>query len=83
MYSELWATLRDWRECGDLRGHLWAWLELARGRVTVGDRAGMSPTGDTATPDPAGQGARIMALWARLEPEDRAVVLRLVEALAR
>ena len=33
---ELAATLADWLQCGDLAGHLLAWLEVVRyGRETV------------------------------------------------
>ncbi len=39
---ELAATWQDWRECGDLRGHLRAWLEVVRGAVTEGDRVSLA-----------------------------------------
>lgn len=38
--GELWATLQDVGECGDLVGHLRAWWEVVRGRVTPDDPAG-------------------------------------------
>ena len=35
MIKELLATLRDWRECGDLWGHLQAWWIVVSRRVTL------------------------------------------------
>jgi len=34
MIKELVATLLDWIECGDLRGHLQVWWDVISGRVT-------------------------------------------------
>jgi len=32
--SELWATICDYRECGDLRGHLRALVQVLLGQIT-------------------------------------------------
>jgi len=37
---ELWACLLDWRQCGDLWGHLVAWWQVVTGQVSDADRWG-------------------------------------------
>ena len=39
--SELWSTICDYAECGDLRGHLRALIGVLLGRVTEHDRYGL------------------------------------------
>lgn len=34
LIKELFATLWDWVQCGDLRGHLQAWWKVMCGQVT-------------------------------------------------
>jgi hypothetical protein len=35
MFRELWCCLQDWRECGDLWGHLVAWWHVVSEREDV------------------------------------------------
>jgi hypothetical protein len=45
MLRELWASLCDWRRCGDLVGHLCAWWRVVTGRASAGDRYTVTPAG--------------------------------------
>ena len=45
MWRELWAVLIDVMHEGDLWGHLVAWLDVVRGRVTPEDRVTITAEG--------------------------------------
>ena len=83
MIDELRATLADWRECGDLAGHVAAWLQVIRGQVTPGDR--ITPASDSADP-PASKRPRLWRtwqLWRRLDHHDRALILQTMTKLVQ
>ena len=83
MIGELIGTLADWRECGDLRGHLAALWAVIVGRVTPEDRPELATSPQVAEGEAPPDLTPFLALWDDLSPESQALLVRLIVRLAR